>query len=86
MKQAQTDFYILAELFKDYIGLFGSIREVFHERIKLFKLWDHAQQVLLRSRENKAKCELTGRQDKVEQADAEVFEVSIVVIFFYEKF
>lgn len=34
-EQSNTDFYVLCELIKDYIGLLGAIKEVFHERVKV---------------------------------------------------
>lgn len=34
-EQSNTDFYVLCELLKDYIGLLGAIKEVFHERVKV---------------------------------------------------
>lgn len=74
IEQANTDFFILCELLKDYLGLLGSVRDAFHERTKLFQHWDHAQQTLTRKRETKAKYELQNRSDKVDQASAEVLE------------
>lgn len=52
------------------------LQEVFHERVKTFQTWQHAQATLAKKRENKAKMELTGRMDKVEQANEEVKEVN----------
>lgn len=74
MEQANTDFYILSELLKDYIGLLGAIKDAFHERAKVFQHWQHSQQMLTKRRENKAKLELNGRQDKLGQAAVEVIE------------
>lgn len=34
-EQANSDLYILSEILKDYIGLYGAIKEVFHERVKV---------------------------------------------------
>lgn len=34
-EQANSDLYILSETLKDYIGLFGAIKDVFHERVKV---------------------------------------------------
>lgn len=34
-EQANSDFFILAEFVKDYLGLFGAIKCVFHERVKV---------------------------------------------------
>ncbi|RZB40782.1 sorting nexin-2 [Asbolus verrucosus] len=74
LEQANTDFFILCEILKDYLGLLGSVRDAFHERTKLFQHWQHSQQMLAKKREAKAKMELTNRADKVDQAGAEVIE------------
>lgn len=78
-EQANSDLYILSETIKDYIGLFGAIKDVFHERVKVFQNWQHAQTQLTKKRENKAKLELANRGDKLEQADKEVVEWEIKV-------
>lgn len=75
MEQATTDFFILCEMLKDYLGLLGSVRDAFHERTKLFQHWQHAQQMLNRKREAKAKFELQNRSDKTDQAGVDVLEV-----------
>ncbi|KAJ3647957.1 hypothetical protein Zmor_019799 [Zophobas morio] len=74
LEQANTDFFILCEILKDYLGLLGAVRDAFHERTKLFQHWQHSQQMLAKKREAKAKMELTNRTDKVDQAGAEVIE------------
>ncbi|XP_018578116.1 sorting nexin-2 isoform X2 [Anoplophora glabripennis] len=74
LEQANTDFFILCELLKDYLGLLGSVRDAFHERTKLFQHWQHSQQMLAKKREAKAKLELTNRIEKLDQANAEVVE------------
>lgn len=81
LEQANTDFYILCELLKDYIGLLGAVRDAFHERTKLFQHWQHSQQMLAKKREAKAKFELQNRTDKLDQANAEVTEVSVCSFF-----
>ncbi|ETN61087.1 sorting nexin [Anopheles darlingi] len=73
-EQANSDLYILSETIKDYIGLFGAIKDVFHERVKVFQNWQHAQLQLTKKRENKAKLELQERRDKLEFAQKEVEE------------
>lgn len=75
-EQSNSDFYILSEMIKDYIGLLGAIKDVFHERVKVFQNWQHAQMQLTKKRENKAKLELNQRNDKLDQAQKEVEEVS----------
>lgn len=73
-EQANSDHYILSETIKDYIGLFGANKDVFHERVKVFQNWQHSQLQLTKKRENKAKLELAGRNDKIDQAQKEVEE------------
>ncbi|KAG4073734.1 hypothetical protein HA402_000958 [Bradysia odoriphaga] len=73
-EQSNSDLYILSETLKDYIGLFGAIKDVFHERVKVFQNWEHAQLQLTKRRENKTRMELAGRNDKVEQYEKEVEE------------
>lgn len=65
----------MSETLKDYIGLFGAIKDVFHERVKVFQNWQHAQLNLTKRREAKTKLELAKRDDKIEQAQKEVEEV-----------
>lgn len=74
-EQSNSDFYILSEMIKDYIGLIAAIKEVFHERVKVFQNWQYAQVQLTKKRENKAKFELNQRNDKIDQAQKEVEEV-----------
>lgn len=76
IEQANTDFYIMCELLKDYLGLLGAVKDAFHERTKLFQHWQHSQQMLVKKREAKEKFRLSNRSDKVEQAETEVIEVS----------
>ena len=92
-EQANSDFFILSETIKDYIGLFGAIKAVFHERVKVFQNWQHAQLQLTKRRENKAKLELANRNDKIDQAQSEVEEVgkcvfivsvSLCILFFLQ--
>lgn len=73
-EQSNSDFYILSEMIKDYIGLLGAIKDVFHERVKVFQNWQHAQIQLTKKRENKAKMELNQRSDKIELSQREVEE------------
>ncbi|XP_041984431.1 sorting nexin-2 [Aricia agestis] len=73
-EQSNTDFYVLTEHIKDNLGLIGAIKDVFHERVKVFQNWQHAQMQLTKRRENKAKAELANRQEKIEQAANEIVE------------
>jgi sorting nexin-1/2 len=50
-------------------------QEVFHERVKAYQLWQHAQQTLNKKRETKARLELQVKNDKLPQAREEVVEV-----------
>lgn len=74
-EQSNSDFYILAECVKDYLGLFGAIKSAFHERVKVFQYWQNAQVQLTKRRENRGRYEMANRTDKLEQAHQEVEEV-----------
>ncbi|XP_048259704.1 sorting nexin-2-like isoform X2 [Haliotis rufescens] len=73
-EQAEHDFFTMAELMKDYISLIGAVKEVFHERYKLYKNWKDAEVVLGKKRENKAKLEVQHKTDKISQAQQEITE------------
>nr|CAD7259781.1 unnamed protein product [Timema shepardi] len=73
-EQANADFAILCELLKDYVALIGAIKDVFHERVKVYQNWQHSQLMLNKKREQKAKMELSGKPDKGNQASVEVVE------------
>lgn len=79
-EQANSDFFILAEFIKDYLGLFGAIKCIFHERVKAFQNWQYAQMQLSKRRENRGRFELANRADKLEQAQQEVEEVWLIVL------
>lgn len=51
-----------------------SVQDVFHERVKVFQNWQHAQLMLNKKREQKARLEQSGRTDKTSQAATEVIE------------
>ncbi|KAJ1524568.1 hypothetical protein ONE63_011055 [Megalurothrips usitatus] len=72
--QANTDFSIMCELLKDYIALIGAVKDVFHERVKVYQNWQHAQLMLNKKREQKAKLELAGKPDRGNTAGVEVIE------------
>ncbi|XP_076331245.1 sorting nexin-2-like isoform X2 [Tachypleus tridentatus] len=74
MKQVNSDFFLLSEMLKDYIALIGTVKDVFHQRVKVYQTWQHAQQMLTKKREQKAKLELAGKSDKIAQAHEEVIE------------
>jgi len=73
-EQANLDFFMFSELLRDYVSLIGAVKEVFHERVKAYQGWQHAQQTLNKKRETKAKLELQVRNDKIAQAREEVVE------------
>ncbi|UYV77859.1 SNX2 [Cordylochernes scorpioides] len=73
-RQATRDAALLAELLKDYLALVGAVKAVFHQRAKVYQTWQHAQSMLSKRRENKARLELAGKHDKVAQAREEVVE------------
>ncbi|XP_014224652.1 sorting nexin-2-like [Trichogramma pretiosum] len=72
--QANSDLYQFGEMIRDYVALIGAIKDVFHERVKVFQNWQHAQIMLNKKREQKARMEQTGRSDKTNQAATEVIE------------
>ncbi|XP_033750332.1 sorting nexin-2-like isoform X2 [Pecten maximus] len=78
-EQADHDFFVMAELLKDYIALLGAVKEVFHERVKSYKNWKDAEATLTKKRENKAKLELANKTDKISQAKQEISEWELKV-------
>lgn len=72
--QVNADFIHLSELIRDYISLIGAVKEILHQRIKVYQNWQHAQQQLVKKRELKARSELAGRNDKAALAAEEVNE------------
>lgn len=75
-EQSNSDLFILAEHFKDYLGMINAVKDVLHERVKVFQTWEYAQIQLTKKRENKAKLELAGRNEKLDWAEKEVEEVN----------
>lgn len=53
------------------------MKDVFHERVKAFQNWEYAQMQLTKKRENQAKLELAGRNEKLDWAEKEVEDVRI---------
>ncbi|XP_015599224.1 sorting nexin-2 isoform X2 [Cephus cinctus] len=72
--QSNSDFYQFGEMLRDYVALIGAIKDVFHERVKVFQNWQHAQMMLNKKREQKARLEQSGRSDKTTQAATDVIE------------
>ncbi|KAH9520421.1 Sorting nexin-1 [Bulinus truncatus] len=73
-EQSEADFFLMAELMKDYVALMGAVKDVFHERIKTYKLWKDAESTLAKKRDNKVKLEMQNKLDKITQAQAEITE------------
>ncbi|MGH0115341.1 UNVERIFIED_CONTAM: hypothetical protein FKN15_006769 [Acipenser sinensis] len=74
--QACNDFFILAELFADYIRLLTAVRGSFDHRMKTWQRWQDAQTTLQKKRENEAKLLWANKPDKLQQAKDEISEVS----------
>jgi len=72
--QAKDDFYLLSELVHDYIGIVGSVKDAFNERVKAWQSWQGVQRDLNKRRENKVKAELASKQDRVNQLRQEIAE------------
>ncbi|XP_068722767.1 sorting nexin-2-like [Montipora capricornis] len=72
--QADSDFYIVAELLKDYIGLIQAVKACFQERVRSYSTWQHAVQMLNKKREAVGKLELASKNEKLPQAQEEVKE------------
>nr|XP_054756130.1 sorting nexin-2-like [Lytechinus pictus] len=70
--QAATDFYVLSELLKDYIGLLAAVREAFREREKCFLTWQNAQTTLAKKRDTEAKLKISGKPEKLQQVQDEI--------------
>ena len=80
-QQVNSDFYYLAELVKDYINLIAVVKDVFHNRVKVYQTWQNAQQMLAKKREAKMKFEMAGKADKIHLADEEIAEVTSLLRF-----
>jgi sorting nexin-1/2 len=74
IEQANSDFFIFAELIKDYIGLFESVKEAFNQRIAKFHNLQKAQDTLRAKKDNKIKLEAANKKDKLPTAEAEINE------------
>ena len=86
----QDDFYLLSELVHDYIGIVGSVKDAFNERVKAWQSWQSVQvgnlywhwlanylqlqRDLNKRRENKVRAELASKQDRVNQLRQEIAE------------
>ena len=74
-EQSNSDYFIFAELVKDYVGLLDSIKEAFHQRIKTYSNWQRAEETLKLKKETKTKLEAANKQDKIPTALAEIRDV-----------
>lgn len=74
VNQADSDYYILSEFVKDYVGLIQAVKDVFHERVKLYKAWKEDEATLTKKREAKVRLELTHKTDKIGSANQEIAE------------
>uniref|UniRef100_A0A7I4Y095 PX domain-containing protein n=2 Tax=Haemonchus contortus TaxID=6289 RepID=A0A7I4Y095_HAECO len=63
-KQAEMDSIRFTEALSEYVGLVGSVKELFAERVRVWQTWQTAQQNLARKREQKARLELSGKNDR----------------------
>ncbi|XP_011502299.1 PREDICTED: sorting nexin-2 [Ceratosolen solmsi marchali] len=72
--QGNSDLYQFGEIIRDYVALIGAIKDVFHERVKVFQNWQHAQIMLNKKREQKARIEQSSRSEKTSQVATEVIE------------
>merc|ERR1712117_49045 len=70
----KDDFYLLSELVHDYIGIVGSVKDAFNERVKAWQSWQSVQRDQNKRRENKVKAELASKQDRVNQLRQEIAE------------
>lgn len=75
-EQANSDYYMFGEMAKDYMGLLDNIRDVLHQRIKVYTNWKKAEETLKLKIETKTKLEAANKQDKLPTALAEIRDVS----------
>ena len=55
-RQAEADHAHLLELLRDYVALVGAVKDVLAERSKAFQNWQHAQTMVIKKKEQKARC------------------------------
>ena len=79
--QSHSDFFIITELARDYIGLLTSIREVFDQRIKVFQNWQKSEDTLKSKQDTKAKLEMGNKQDKIPTVLAEIKDVGSRIFY-----
>ena len=75
-QQWKLEFLLLGELIKDYLGLIGSIKKCFQERIRVFKTWQKLQGALILSRDKEGKFQVQGKPEKLILIQAEITAIS----------
>ncbi|XP_053320717.1 sorting nexin-1 [Spea bombifrons] len=73
-EQANSDFFLLAELLADYTRLLSAVRGAFDQRIKTWQRWQDAQSTLQKKRENEARLLWANKPEKLQQAKDEISE------------
>lgn len=85
-EQANKDYFMFGELAKDYVGLLDNIKEVFHQRIKVYSNWKKAEDTLRIKNETKAKLEASNKQDKIPAVAAEIRDWELRVEKYSQEF
>lgn len=75
--QSNSDYFTFGELVKDYVSLFDNVKEVFYQRIKIFGVWQKAEETLKSKKDAKAKLEASNKLDKVPAVAAEIKDVNL---------
>ncbi|KAM3828408.1 sorting nexin-1 [Vipera latastei] len=73
-EQANSDFFLLAEVLSDYIRLLAAVRAAFDQRMKSWQRWQDAQVTLQKKRETEARLLWANKPDKLQQAKEEILE------------
>ncbi|XP_045150874.1 sorting nexin-1 isoform X2 [Echinops telfairi] len=73
-EQANSDFFLLAELLSDYIRLLAIVRAAFDHRMKTWQRWQDAQATLQKKREAEARLLWANKPDKLQLAKDEISE------------
>uniref|UniRef100_H9GC37 Sorting nexin-1 n=1 Tax=Anolis carolinensis TaxID=28377 RepID=H9GC37_ANOCA len=73
-EQANSDFFLLAELLSDYIRLLSVVRGAFDQRMKTWQRWQDAQVMLQKKRETEARLLWANKPEKLQQAKEEISE------------
>uniref|UniRef100_A0A0K8RSG4 Sorting nexin-1 n=1 Tax=Crotalus horridus TaxID=35024 RepID=A0A0K8RSG4_CROHD len=73
-EQANSDFFLLAEVLSDYIRLLAAVRGAFDQRMKAWQRWQDAQVTLQKKRETEARLLWANKPDKLQQAKEEISE------------